>query len=174
MRQGVGRKECILWSFKICTASQILGYQRTVTKCVRNVACMRVKVILNRFLIARREGKSAFRRPVWIWEYNIEVDVKVLYQDGIWLIILWKSFEWRSHEFCNKLISIKCGNILISWATIGISGNSVHWMCLVLWSAGYFSLLWSVVYCSVLCSAAYCSVLWSTAYCSLLWSAAYC
>jgi hypothetical protein len=43
---------------------------------------MGVKVILNRFLIGKREGKSAFRRPVSIREDNIEMDFKELNQDG--------------------------------------------------------------------------------------------
>jgi len=62
--EELGRKGCILWSFIIYTACQILGYQRTVTKWVRNVACMSAKVILNRFLIGEWEGKSPFRRPL--------------------------------------------------------------------------------------------------------------
>jgi hypothetical protein len=49
---------------------------------VRNVACMRLKVILNRFLIGRHEGKSPFRRPMCIQEDNIEKDFKELYQNG--------------------------------------------------------------------------------------------
>ena len=40
---------------------QLLGYQRTVAKLVRNVACMGVKVILKRFLIGKWEGKSPFK-----------------------------------------------------------------------------------------------------------------
>ena len=50
--------------FIIYTACQIVGYQRTVGKWVRNVACMGVKVILKRVLIGNQEGKSPFRRPV--------------------------------------------------------------------------------------------------------------
>ena len=38
----------IMWSLIICTACQVEGNQRKVTKRVRNVACMGVKVILNR------------------------------------------------------------------------------------------------------------------------------
>jgi len=53
-----------MWSFIICTACQILGCQRTVTKWVRNVASMGMKVILNIYLIGKWEGKSPFRRPV--------------------------------------------------------------------------------------------------------------
>ena len=49
--EELGRKGCIFWSFIIYSACQILGYQRTVTKWVRNVACMEVKVILKRFLM---------------------------------------------------------------------------------------------------------------------------
>jgi len=53
--EELGRKGCILWSFIIYTACQILGYQRTVAEWVRNVACMGVKVILNRFLIGKQD-----------------------------------------------------------------------------------------------------------------------
>ena len=60
----MGRKGCILWSFIVHTACKILGYQGTVAKGVRNVACMGVKVILKRVLIGKQEGKSPFRRPV--------------------------------------------------------------------------------------------------------------
>jgi hypothetical protein len=62
--EELGRKGCILWSFIIYAACQILGYQTTVAKLMRNVACMGVKVILNRFLIGKWEGKSPCRRPV--------------------------------------------------------------------------------------------------------------
>ena len=62
--EELSRKGCILWSFIIYTACQILGYQRIFAKRVRNVACMGVKVILNRCLIGKQEGKSLFRRPV--------------------------------------------------------------------------------------------------------------
>jgi len=35
------------------------------------------------------------------------------------------------------------GNNLISWATIGITGNTVYWMCTVLWWIVYcFSVLY--------------------------------
>jgi hypothetical protein len=59
-----GGEGCIMCSFIIGTACQIIGYQRTVTKCVRNVACMGVKVILKRFFVREREGKCPSRRPV--------------------------------------------------------------------------------------------------------------
>ena len=62
--EELGRKGCILWSFIIYSPCQILGYQRTVTEWVRNVACMGVKVILKRILIGEWEGKSPSRRPV--------------------------------------------------------------------------------------------------------------
>jgi hypothetical protein len=54
--EEMGGKGCIMWSFIICTACQVLGYQRTLAKWVRNVACMGVNVILNRFLVGKREG----------------------------------------------------------------------------------------------------------------------
>jgi hypothetical protein len=63
-KEEMGRKGCILWSSIIYTVCHILGYRRTVTKWVRNVACMGMKVILNRFLVRKQEGKSPFRRPV--------------------------------------------------------------------------------------------------------------
>jgi hypothetical protein len=44
---------------------------------------MGVKVILNRFLIGKREGKSPFRRAVGMWEDNTEMDFKELYQNGV-------------------------------------------------------------------------------------------
>jgi hypothetical protein len=61
--EEMGGKGCIMWSFMIYTACQILGYQRTVEKWVRNVAGMGMKVILNRFFIGKLEGKGPFRRP---------------------------------------------------------------------------------------------------------------
>ena len=60
--EELGGEGCIMWSFIICTACQVVEYQRTVTKWVRNVACMGMKVILNRFLIGKWGGKSPFRR----------------------------------------------------------------------------------------------------------------
>ena len=62
--EEMGAKEWIVCSFKICTACQILGYQTAVAKWVRNVACMEVKVIVNRFFIREHEGKCPSRRPV--------------------------------------------------------------------------------------------------------------
>jgi len=41
--EELGREGCILWSFIIYSACQILGYQRKVTKWLRNVACMEWK-----------------------------------------------------------------------------------------------------------------------------------
>ena len=61
---GLGGKGCVMCSFIIYTACHVVGYKRTVARWVRNVACMGVKVILNRFLIGKPEGKSPFRRPV--------------------------------------------------------------------------------------------------------------
>ena len=54
--EELGRKGCILWSFIIYSACQMLGYQRTVTKWVKYVACMGVKVILKR--ISLENGKE--------------------------------------------------------------------------------------------------------------------
>jgi hypothetical protein len=62
--EELGGKGCLMWSFIIYSACQVVGYQRTVTKWVRNVACMGMKVILNRLLIGKRGGKSPFRNPV--------------------------------------------------------------------------------------------------------------
>jgi len=56
--EEMGGKGCKMWSFIIYIAGQILGYQRRVAKWVRNVAGMGVKVILNRFLIGKWEGKE--------------------------------------------------------------------------------------------------------------------
>jgi hypothetical protein len=36
--EEMGGKGCIMWSFIICTVCQILGYERTVTEWLRNVA----------------------------------------------------------------------------------------------------------------------------------------
>jgi hypothetical protein len=47
------------------------------------VACMGMKLNVNRFLIGKFEGKSPIRRPVWVWEDNIEMDFKELYQCGL-------------------------------------------------------------------------------------------
>ena len=38
----VGGKGCMMCSFTVCTACQILEYQTAVAKCARNVACMGV------------------------------------------------------------------------------------------------------------------------------------
>jgi len=64
--EEIGRKECIMWSCIIYSACHILELWKNIGKWVRNVACMGLKVIFNRFLIGRREGKGPFRRPVWI------------------------------------------------------------------------------------------------------------
>jgi hypothetical protein len=61
--EEMGGEGCKMCSFIICTACHIPVYQRTVEKCVRNVACLGMKVIVNRFLIGKQEGKSPFRRP---------------------------------------------------------------------------------------------------------------
>jgi hypothetical protein len=52
---------CVMWSFLIYSACQILSCQRTVAELVRNVACMGVKVILNKFFNGKREGKCPFK-----------------------------------------------------------------------------------------------------------------
>jgi hypothetical protein len=57
-------KGWIMWISIIYTAYQVVGYQRTVEKRVRNVACMGVKLTLNGFLIGKWEGKSLFRGHV--------------------------------------------------------------------------------------------------------------
>jgi len=62
--EELGGEGCIMWSFIFCTACHVVEYQRTVTKWVRNVACIGMNVILNRLLIGKRGGKSPFRRPV--------------------------------------------------------------------------------------------------------------
>ena len=62
--EELGGKGCIMWSFIIYTACQVVGNPRTVTKWVRSVACMGMKVIWNRLLIGKLGRKSPFRRPV--------------------------------------------------------------------------------------------------------------
>jgi len=54
----LGGEGYIMWSLIICTACQVVGNQRTVTKWVRNVACMGMKVILNRLLIGKWGGRA--------------------------------------------------------------------------------------------------------------------
>jgi hypothetical protein len=60
----MGGEGWIMCSLIICTACQILGYQAAVAKWVRNVACMGVRVIVNRFFIRERKGKCPFGRLV--------------------------------------------------------------------------------------------------------------
>jgi len=62
--EDVGGEGCIMLSLIFCTACQVVGNQRKVKKWVRNVACMGVKVVLNRLLTGKWEGKSLLRRPV--------------------------------------------------------------------------------------------------------------
>jgi hypothetical protein len=62
--EEMGGEGWIMFSFIICTAWHILGYQRTMAKLLRNVACMGMKLNVNRFLIGKFEGKSPIRRPV--------------------------------------------------------------------------------------------------------------
>ena len=38
--EELGRKGCILWTFKMYCACEVLQYQRTGTRWVRNVACI--------------------------------------------------------------------------------------------------------------------------------------
>jgi len=51
--EELGGEGYIMWRLVICTACQVVGNRRRVTKWVRNVACMGVKVILNRLLIVK-------------------------------------------------------------------------------------------------------------------------
>jgi len=60
----MGGKGWIMWGFIIYIACQVAGYQKTVAKWIRNVACVGVKLILNGFLIGKWEAKSLFRGPV--------------------------------------------------------------------------------------------------------------
>jgi hypothetical protein len=69
--EELGGKGCIMWSFIIYSASEVEGNQRIVTKWVRNVAWMWMKVIWNRLLIGKREERV----------YS-EMDLKELYEDG--------------------------------------------------------------------------------------------
>jgi hypothetical protein len=85
----MGGKGCIMYGCIIYTACHVVGYQRTVAKWVRNVACMGVKVILNRFLVGILERKSPFRRPKII----LKLIFKEQYQDGFRLFMLQQSIE---------------------------------------------------------------------------------
>jgi hypothetical protein len=60
--EKVVRKGCILWSFIIYTACYTLGYQRTVTKWVRNVACVGVKAILNQIFDWKTGRKGSIQK----------------------------------------------------------------------------------------------------------------
>jgi len=51
--EELGGEGGIMWSLIICTACQVVGNQRKVTKWIRNVACMGVKVMVNRLLIGK-------------------------------------------------------------------------------------------------------------------------
>ena len=78
----LGEEGCIMWSFIICTACQVVGYQKTVTKWFRNVACMGMQVIVNRILIGKRkervhsEGLYECRRIMlqWILRNSMRMD----------------------------------------------------------------------------------------------------
>jgi len=63
-REELGGEGCVMWSFIIYTACEVVGNERTVTEWVRNVACMGLKVMLNRLLIGKRGGNGPFRRSV--------------------------------------------------------------------------------------------------------------
>jgi hypothetical protein len=71
--EELGGKGCIMWSFIIYTACQVVGNQRTVTKWVKNVACMHMKVISNRLLVengeerVNSEGLYEYRRIILKW-----------------------------------------------------------------------------------------------------------
>ena len=100
--EEIGRKGCIMWSCMIYTACHMLGLWKNIGKWSRNVACVGLKVIFNRFFIGRHEGKGPFRRPVWMWDDNIEMDFKELYKDGFWLFVFPESVEWHSHKPFNE------------------------------------------------------------------------
>jgi len=69
---------------------------------------------------------------------------------------LMSSLKWNFHKIL--------WNILTSQATIGISGNTIYWMCLVLWSVVYCFLLMCIFSAShsISISAWKCSVLRTT------------
>ena len=100
--RGTRKKGCIMWSCIIYTSCQVPGLWTNVGQWVRNVACIWLKVIFCRFLMGRREGKGPFRRPVWIWEDNTEMDFKELCEDGFWLFMFWESVERHSRELFNE------------------------------------------------------------------------
>jgi len=54
----LGGEGGIMWNLINFTACQVVANQRKVTKWVRNVACMGVKVIVNRLLIGKWGVKS--------------------------------------------------------------------------------------------------------------------
>jgi hypothetical protein len=62
-----------MWSFIIYAACEVVGNQRTVTKWVKNVACIHMKVISNRLLIengeerVNSEGLYEYRRIILKW-----------------------------------------------------------------------------------------------------------
>jgi len=62
--EEIGRKGRIMWSCIIYTACQMLGLSKNIGKWVGNMACMGLTLMLDRFLIGRREGKGPFRRAV--------------------------------------------------------------------------------------------------------------
>jgi uncharacterized membrane protein YphA (DoxX/SURF4 family) len=60
--EEMGGEGCIMCSFIICTACQILGCQTELAKWVRNVACMGVNVIVNRFWIGKMGRKESIQK----------------------------------------------------------------------------------------------------------------
>jgi hypothetical protein len=81
----------------------------------------------------------------WIWEDNIEMDFKELYQNVFWLIMHQDIVEEYTvvNSVVNRKFHVILGNTLMSWTTIGVSEYTLYWMCLILWSLLYcFSVMW--------------------------------
>ena len=104
---------------------------------------MGMKVNSNRLWIGKwgkgpLEGLCEYKRKIlkWILRNCISLDFDYSWFRRALSVIL---IDFVINRTFHKIV----WNILISWATIGIAGNTVYWMCLV---------LWSVVYCfSVMC-----------------------
>ena len=126
-----GRKGCIIWSSIIYAAPQILGYQRTVAKWVRNVACMGVTYLkeISDWKMGKEgvhsEGLCEYGGIIlkWILRNCIRMDFDYSY-------IGRALNDIPMNSLMNRKFYKILWNILISWATNGISGNAVSWMCL--------------------------------------------
>jgi len=125
--EEMGGEGWIMCSFIICTACHIPVYQRTMEKYVRNVACVVVKLIVNRFLLknvkenVHPEGLCDYGRIIlkWILRNCIRMD----FEYSCFGIAL-NDILINSVFTCNFLKIL--GSMLIRWTTIGIPGNTVN------------------------------------------------